>query len=124
MQRYLLIGIGAFLGANLRYIVQTWAASRWGSSFPYGTLIANVSGSFLLAFFITLATQRAAISPAWRLFFAIGFVGGYTTFSSFAVETLSLAQDGNWLWGSLNVAANLVLGLISALAGVILARLL
>jgi fluoride exporter len=124
MQRYLLIGMGAFLGANLRYIVQTWAAVRWGSSFPYGTLVANVTGSFILALFVTLATQRLAISPAWRLFFAVGFVGGYTTFSSFTVETLSLAQDANWLWSGLNVLANVLLGLTAAFLGVALARLL
>jgi CrcB protein len=124
MQNYLLIGAGAFLGANLRYIVQTWAAARWGSSFPYGTLMANVSGSFLLALFITLATQRLAISPAWRLFFAVGFVGGYTTFSSFTVETLSLAQGADWLGSGLNLLANLLLGLMAAFLGVALARML
>lgn len=123
MQNYLLIGVGAFLGANLRYAVQTWAAGRFGASFPYGTLIANVSGSFLLGLFVTLATQRAAISPAWRLFFAVGFVGGYTTFSSFTVETLGLAQGGNWLWGAFNVLSSVLLGLTAAFLGAVVARL-
>jgi CrcB protein len=119
-----LIGIGGFAGANLRYLVQGWAAERWGSSFPLGTLIANVTGSFILAFFITLATQRFAIAPEWRLLFAVGFVGGYTTFSSFAVETLALAQTSSWLWSAINITANMVLGLGSAFLGVILARLI
>ncbi len=74
-----------------------WAPHRRGSGFPYGTLIANVSGSFILAFFITLATQRFSVAPEWRLLIAIGFVGGYTTFSSFSVESIGLAQAGSWL---------------------------
>jgi CrcB protein len=124
VQKYLLIGLGGFIGANLRYLVQGWAAERWGSTFPYGTLVANLTGSFILAFFITLATQRFAIPPEWRLFFAVGFLGGYTTFSSFTVETVSLTQTGGWLLGGLNLLGNVVLGLICAFLGVGLARLL
>ena len=124
MQKYLLIGLGGFIGANLRYLVQGWAAQRWGSDFPYGTLVANVTGSFILAFFITLATQRFAIAPEWRLFLAIGLVGGYTTFSSFTVETLNLAQAGDWLWSALTLFGNVLLGLASAFRGVVLARLI
>ena len=124
MQKYLLIGIGGFVGANLRYFVQGWAAQRWGGDFPYGTLIANVTGSLILAFFITLATERLAISPAWRLFLAIGLLGGYTTFSSFAVETLNLAGTGSWLWSALNLCGNVLLGLAGAFLGMLLARLI
>jgi CrcB protein len=124
MGKFLLIGIGGFLGANLRYAVQTGAAGQWGSSFPYGTLVANITGSFILAFFITLATQRATVSPALRLFFAVGFLGGYTTFSSFTTETVNLLQDGTWLWGSLNLLGNLLLGFVGAFAGIVAARAL
>jgi CrcB protein len=122
--KFLLIGTGGFLGANLRYGVQTWATGQWGSGFPYGTLLANVTGSFILAFFITLATQRAVISPALRLFFAVGFLGGYTTFSSFTVDTISLIQAGNWSGAGLNILGNVGLGFLGAFAGVVAARLL
>jgi CrcB protein len=124
MAKYVLIGAGGFLGADLRYTVQIWAAGRWGSGFPFGTLIANITGSFLLAFFITLATQRIAISPEWRLFFAIGFVGGYTTFSSFSMETVAILQQGNWLWGGLNLLTNVAFGLTATILGILLARAL
>jgi CrcB protein len=116
------IGVGAFLGANLRYLVQTWTASRWGPDFPYGTLIINVSGSFILGFFITLVTQRVAVSAEWRAFVVVGLLGGFTTFSSFSVETLNLVQTGRWLPAALYLAGNVCLGLFGAYLGVILAR--
>jgi fluoride exporter len=116
------IGVGAFLGANLRYLLQTWATNRWGPGFPYGTLVINVSGSLALGFFITLATQRMAVSPEWRAFVTVGLLGGFTTFSSFSVETLNLMQTGRWLPAALYVAGNVCLGVLGAYLGVILAR--
>ncbi len=124
LTRFLFIGLGGFLGANLRYIVQGWAAGRFGVALPYGTMITNVSGSFLLAFFITLANQRLPIDPGWRLFFAVGLMGGYTTFSSFSVETLALFQSGQWLAGGINFFGNTLLGLTAALLGVWAAQIL
>lgn len=122
--KYFVIGIGGFLGANLRYIVQTWAAGKWGAAFPYGTLLANGTGSFILALFVTLVTQRLTVAPEWRLFFAVGFVGGYTTFSSFTVETFTLLQQGSWLLGAVNLFGNLLAGFIGVFAGTVLARAL
>jgi len=116
------IGVGAFLGANLRYLLQTWATNRWGPGFLYGTLVINVSGSLALGFFITLATQRMAVSPEWRAFVTVGLLGGFTTFSSFSVETLNLMQTGRWLPAALYVAGNVCLGVLGAYLGVILAR--
>jgi fluoride exporter len=116
------IGAGAFLGANLRYLLQTWTANRWGADFPYGTLIINVTGSLILGFFITLVTQRLAVSPEWRLFVAVGLLGGFTTFSSFSVEALNLMQTGRWLPAALYMAGNVGLGVLGAYLGVILAR--
>ena len=124
LTRILFIGLGGFVGANLRYVVQGWAADRLGTALPYGTMIANVSGSFVLAFFVTLANQRLPIGPGWRLFFAIGLLGGYTTFSSFSVETLALFQSGQWLAGGINFFGNTLLGLTAALLGVWAAQLL
>ena len=124
MEKYLLIGLGAFLGANARYMMQNWAAARWGTSFPLGTLLVNVIGSFILGFFLTAATQRAAISTNWRLFIAVGLLGGYTTFSSFTYETLALLQGDRWLARMLYFGGNVVVGLLAAFAGILLARAL
>ncbi|HMQ50965.1 MAG TPA: fluoride efflux transporter CrcB [Anaerolineae bacterium] len=121
---YLWIGLGGFLGANARYLLQQWAAARWGADFPYGTLIANVTGSFIIALFLTLATGRLPISPEMRLFVAVGFLGGFTTFSSFSLETFRLIQDGAWRLAGLYFFGNTGLGLIGVILGVTLAQLL
>jgi len=119
---YLWIGLGGFLGANARYVVQSWAAARWGGAFPYGTMIANVTGSLLLAFFMTLATERLSLSPQTRLFLATGFLGGYTTFSSFGYETWQLLETGGWWPFGMNFLGNIVFGATGVLLGVALAR--
>ena len=87
MPTVLWIGLGGFLGANARYRLGLWFADRWGTAFPYGTLVANTIGSLALAFFLTLATGRVSVPPGARLFLAIGFLGGFTTFSTFSYET-------------------------------------
>jgi CrcB protein len=122
--KYLVLGLGGFIGVNLRYLVQTWAAGRWGPDFPYGTLLINVVGSFILALFVTLATTRLIVSPNLRLFVAVGLLGGFTTFSSFTVETLNLLQGGRWLPSALYLLGNVLLGLLAAVAGIVLARAL
>ncbi len=119
---YLMIGAGAFIGANLRYLVQTWSAARFGPDWPAGTLLVNVSGSFVLAFFVTLTTTRLIVSPNTRLFVTVGLLGGYTTFSSYMVETLNLMQTGRWMPTLFYFLGNVVLGLIAAILGVIAAR--
>lgn len=121
---YLIIGLGGFLGANARYLLGGWIAERYGTSFPYGTLIINVSGSFAIGFFLGLISERFIVHPNWRLFFAIGFLGAYTTFSTFSFETLSLLQQRAFLLAVANMVGSVVLGQIAVLAGVILARLL
>jgi CrcB protein len=121
---YLLIGIGGFLGANARYLVGGWIAERYGSAFPYGTLVINASGSFILGFFMVLISERVLGHPNWQLFFAIGFLGAYTTFSTFSFESLALIQERLYLQASANVVGSVVLGLIAVLAGMIVGRLL
>jgi CrcB protein len=96
---------------------------RYGTSFPYGTLVINVSGSFMIGLFLILATERFLVHPNWRLFFSVGFLGGYTTFSTFSFESLALIQHGYWLPGLLNMAGSVLLGLGATLCGVALARL-
>ena len=95
MGTYVWIGLGALLGANARYLITNWMTVRWGGTFPYGTLAVNVSGSFLLCFLIGVFGQRLALLPALRLAFAVGFLGSYTTFSTFSYEWLYLLQQGD-----------------------------
>lgn len=121
---YLLIGIGGFLGANARYLVAGWITERLGGAFPYGTLIVNVSGSFILGFFLEFISDRLFVHPHWRLFFAIGFLGAYTTFSTFSFESLALLDEGSYVLASANIVGSVLLGLIAVLAGVIISRLL
>jgi fluoride exporter len=121
---YLLIGIGGFLGANARYLIGGWIAERYGTSFPYGTLVINVSGSFVIGFFLVLTTERILAHPNWRLFVAIGFLGAYTTFSTFSFETFALVQERSYLLALANIVGSVALGLIAVLIGMMAARLL
>jgi fluoride exporter len=121
--RYLVISLGGVLGANARYFLGNWVAARYGTSFPYGTMLINVSGSFVIGFFLVLITERFVVHPNWRLFFAVGFLGAYTTFSTFSFESVVLIQGGSWLLSLANMVGSVVLGLVAVLAGMALARL-
>lgn len=122
--RFLLIGAGAALGANARFMVSVWAAERFGIGFPYGTLIVNVTGSLLLGLLLELTTSRFVASPEMRLFLATGFLGAYTTFSTYAVESLALIRQGSIWLGLLDITSNIAVGLTFALLGIYLGRLL
>ena len=123
MTRFLLIGAGAALGANARFVVSVWAAGRFGAGFPFGTLIVNVTGSLLLGFLLELTTSRFISSPEMRLFLATGFLGSYTTFSTYTVESLVLMRSGSLWMGLLYIGSNIAVGLVFALVGIYLARL-
>ena len=120
--RYIWIAAGAVLGANARYFIGLWAGSRFGAGFPYGTFMVNLTGSFLLGFLAATATGRLSISPEVRLMLGVGFLGSYTTFSSFSVESLTLLQEGSVGISLLNIFGNNLAGLACALLGVFLAR--
>lgn len=122
MSKYFLIGVGGFLGANARYLIGVWADTQYGGSFPAGTFLINVTGSFLLALFMVIATERVPISPEWRFLIGVGFFGAYTTFSTFSVETWRLVDDGAWLLGLGNALGSVLLGFAGAWLGTILAR--
>ncbi len=122
METFLLISLGAVLGANLRYWIGGWAAGRFGTSFPYGNLIINLTGSFILGFFMTLAVERLLLDPRWRIFFAVGFLGSYTTFSSYTFESMSLLLDSQWLPGLVNLFGSALLGGVAVFLGILLAR--
>ena len=119
---YLWIALGAVVGASARYFLSGFIAKVFPSGFPYGTLIINITGSLLLGFFLVWTSERVLIDPRWRLLIAIGFCGSYTTFSSYAFETVALFEQGQWYLMGLNVIGSNLLCLISVLAGVALAR--
>jgi CrcB protein len=113
------VSAGGFLGANARYLVGLWAADRFGTAFPWGTLLINVSGSFVLGFYLTLATERFVGRSTTRLFLATGFLGAYTTFSTFSYETVQMAAAGAVLPAAGYVAGSLLLGIAAAVAGIL-----
>jgi CrcB protein len=119
---YLWISIGAIVGASSRYFVGRAVARAVTASFPYGTLLVNMVGSFVLGLFLVWATERALPDPRWRLMIAIGFCGSYTTFSSYAFESFSLFEQGHYLLFAYNVVANNLLCLAAVLAGAMVAR--
>ena len=94
MNDVLVISIGAILGANARWFLSRFAARVLGSVFPYGTLFINVTGSFIVGFFMIWASERVLLDPRWRLLIVIGFCGAFTTFSSFAFETMAYFEQG------------------------------
>ncbi|HET9695665.1 MAG TPA: fluoride efflux transporter CrcB [Terriglobales bacterium] len=122
MQNVLWISIGAVLGANARYFLSRWAARALSPTFPYGTLIINITGSFVIALFLVWTSERAIVDPRWRMLVVIGFCGAYTTFSSYAFETMYYFQQGHWMLFATNILLNNVLCLAAILAGAALAK--
>lgn len=118
------IAVGAAIGANLRYGLSLWAAQRWGASFPYGTLIVNVIGSFLIGLVLTLATTRLSLSDPVRLLIVTGLLGGFTTFSSLSFEAYSLIMSGSWQAAGIYLAGSFGLGMAGVFLGAGVARLL
>lgn len=112
----LLIALGGAAGALARYGVATWAFDRWGSAFPYGTLLINIVGSFILGVVMQLTHNNANMRAA----LAIGFCGAFTTFSTFSYETVSLIQNGKHLAALTNVVGSLVLCLFAVYLGLVL----
>lgn len=118
------VSAGGFFGANARYLVGLWAADRWGAAFPWGTLLINVSGSFVLGFYLTLVTERFIGRSATRLFVATGFLGAYTTFSAFSYEAVQLVAAGAVLPALAYVLGSLLLGIAAAVVGILSAHAL
>jgi len=121
---FLAISIAAIAGANFRYFLSRLAAREFGPVFPVGTLIINILGSFIVGFFIIWTSERVLLDPRWRLPVVVGFCGSFTTFSSYAFETMSYFEQGQWGLMLTNVLSNNLLCLGGALAGMALARVL
>ncbi len=124
MINYIVVFAGGGVGATARYALATWIGQRWGRSFPLGTFVINVSGSFVIGLLMTLMAERFTENPAWRLLLVVGFLGGYTTFSSFQYETGKLVIDGEFLYAALNVVLSVAAGFIALKLGEILARMI
>jgi CrcB protein len=124
VKNFLVISVAAIVGANLRFFLSRLAAKEFGPVFPYGTLIINIVGSFIVGFFIIWTSERVLLDPRWRLLVVVGFCGSLTTFSSYAFETMSYFEQGQWGLMLTNFLSNNLLCLGSALVGMALARAL
>ena len=120
----LVISLGAIVGANARYLLSRFAVRVLGPVFPYGTLFINVLGSMIVGFFVIWTTERVLADARWRLLIVVGFCGSFTTFSSYAFETMGYLERGQWLLIAANILSNNLLCLGGALAGMALARVL
>jgi fluoride exporter len=120
--KYLMVGLGGCLGSILRFWLGSYIGSRLGSRFPYGTFVINVTGSFLIGMILTILAEKTQWSPNWRYLIPIGFIGGYTTFSTFEYETFRLVQDGQMVTAMLNVAGSVVIGFAGVWAGLLAGR--
>jgi CrcB protein len=119
MQMYVLVALGSALGGMARFFVSGWIARLWGEAFPWGTIVINITGSFLIGFFggLTGPDGRYLAPPELRTFFMVGVCGGYTTFSSFSLQTLNLARDGELLLAGSNVTVSVILCLVGVWLG-------
>jgi CrcB protein len=117
MDRYLMVLVGGGVGALARYVLGAEIAARVGGRFPLGTLVINVTGSFLIGLLMTLFTERLQPHPNWRLLLVVGVLGGYTTFSTFEYETFRAVQEGGKWIGMLNVVGSVVMGYIAVWIG-------
>ncbi|MBS1110527.1 MAG: camphor resistance protein CrcB [Anaeromyxobacteraceae bacterium] len=122
MSKLLLVCAGGAIGSGARYLVGSWAVTAWGTGFPWGTLVVNLTGSFLISVIMYLGLEVGAVGPDLRMFLAVGVMGGFTTYSSFNHETLVLAQRGQWGLAAGYVGATLLGAWVAGLAGLLLAQ--
>ena len=123
-QKFVVISLGAMLGANRRYWISGLGQKWWGPAFPYGTLLVNITGCFGIGLLMTLYLEHFAISPLSRLFMVVGVLGGYTTYSAFGWETFAMLSDGETLRAFANAGLQVFGGLAAVWAGAVLGRIL
>ncbi|HEV2912715.1 MAG TPA: fluoride efflux transporter CrcB [Pyrinomonadaceae bacterium] len=124
LTRYLAVAVGGAFGAMLRFYLGGSVLARAGAPFPTATFVINISGSFIIGFFLTLVTERFPIGPHLRLAVAVGFIGAYTTFSTFEYETARLVEERDFTRAFLNVALSFIVGFLAVWGGIIAARML
>ncbi|HHF7372881.1 fluoride efflux transporter CrcB [Legionella bozemanae] len=122
MKDFFWISFGAIFGANLRYLVSRFFAKYLSADIPFGTFIVNVTGSFIMGFFLAWTLERVEVDPRWRLFIAVGFCGAYTTFSTYSYETYMLLEQSDYGLAALNFICNNLFSLLAVIAGIVLAR--
>jgi CrcB protein len=122
MMNYIAVFAGGGIGSVTRYVLATWIGQRRGRSFPLGTFVINISGSFLIGFLMTLMAERFVENPQWRLLLVVGGLGGYTTFSTFQYETGKLVMDGELGYAALNMVLSVAVGLMALKLGDVIAK--
>ncbi len=118
LKMFLITGAGGFLGSGLRYLSQRFIAHFLPVSFPYGTLIINIAGSFLIGIIFAMGDKTRILSPDVRMFLAVGFCGGFTTFSSFSLDSYGLLRDSEYLYFSIYLFSSVILGILAVIAGI------
>ena len=116
------IGLGGFLGANARYLVGQWAGTHWGVTFPYGTMIVNITGSFILCSLVAFFGDRGDLAPTLRMALIVGFLGSYTTFSTFSNEWLQLLERGETFRAMIYLLGSVLGGGLAGSGGLLLGR--
>jgi len=124
LRTILLVGTGGFIGSVMRYLVQVFVEKDLSSTFPYGTLVANIAGSFISGVVFALADKGNLMSSEWRMFLAVGICGGFTTFSSFAYNNFTMLKENAFGPFFLNVFGSLFLGILAVYLGVLLIRVI
>jgi fluoride exporter len=124
LQKYILIALGGALGSIARYWVGSAIANRMGTKFPYGTFVINITACVIIGFSLTFLARRAELSPAWRFLVPVGFIGAYSTFSTYEWETLSTIRAGAFFLAAFYAVGSLILGLAAVWGGSVIAELI
>lgn len=119
----LFVGIGGFFGAIARYVIDGWVVQRTGAAFPWGTLTVNLSGAFVLGLLFALSVERGALPAEIRAPILIGFIGAYTTFSTLALESWRLIEEGSYVLGAANLVGSMALGIAAVVVGLVAGRM-
>jgi fluoride exporter len=122
LQKYFLIALGGALGSMARYRVGSTIANRMGTKFPYGTFVINITACVIIGFSLTFLAKRAGLNPAWRFLVPVGFIGAYSTFSTYEWETLSTIRTGAFSLAAIYAVSSLILGLAAVWGGSVIAE--
>ena len=124
MTKYLMVALGGAIGSMLRFWAGGYVSTRLGTRFPYGTFLINITASFLIGFIMTLLAERMHWGPNWRFLIVAGFLGGYSTFSTFEYETFRIFQDGEFLVAGMNIVLSVAVGFLAVWVGVVTGRII